>query len=75
MIASDKPLEPIDRLEIIKKSFEEVGLIVDNMEITHDGNQAIVKLKDVLESLIVNMRERPSLVVGNLIFKLEEFDI
>ena len=78
MLASDASLTSIERLEIIKKSFEEAGLQISDIQITDDGMQAFVKLDDVHkteEILTVNMRERPSLVVGNQIFKLEEFDV
>lgn len=77
MLASDNPLTAIERLEIIKKSFENVGIAVDKMEITADNNCAHVQIKQDEKIFVLNvaMRERPSLVIGDHIFKLEEFDI
>ena len=77
MLASDVPLTAIERLEIIKKSFENIGVTVNKMEITADNNCAHIQIKqdDKIFILNVAMRERPSLVIGDNIFKLEEFDI
>lgn len=75
MIATDERMSVDVLLQTIKLSFESVGVTVDRMDLSNDMNHCDIWLHGEDVMLRVIIRTRPSLVVGDQIFKLEEFDI
>jgi hypothetical protein len=75
MIATDGRMSVDVLLQTMKLSFESVGVTVDRMDLSNDMNHCDIWLHGEDTMLRVIIRTRPSLVVGDQIFKLEEFDI
>lgn len=75
MIASDSPQTADTLIQIIQMSFENSGVIVRSIEISPDLNHCDIMLNDEIVPIKVTIRQRPSLVVDGMIYKLEEFDI
>lgn len=75
MIASDQPQTIDTILQTIKLSFESAGVNIERLDLSNDLNHCDVLLENEETILRVIIRQRPSLVIGNQIFKLEEFDI
>jgi hypothetical protein len=75
MIATDHPQTIDTILQTIKLSFESAGVNIERLDLSNDLNHCDVLLEGEEVSLRVVIRQRPSLVIGDQIFKLEEFDI
>ena len=74
MIATDEPMSVDVLLQTIKLSFENAGVAVHRMDLSNDLNHCDIILQGEDTPIKVIIRTRPSLVVGDQIFKLEEFD-
>jgi hypothetical protein len=75
MIASDAPQTTDTLLQIIRMSFENSGVDVKSLEMSHDLMHCDALLNDEKSPIRIIIRQRPSLVVDGVIYKLEEFDI
>jgi hypothetical protein len=73
VIATDNEPTPEEILQTIKLSFERVGVEITSIELS-SNNMCIVGIKGEEHKLIVTIRCRPSLVIGDKIYRLEEFD-
>lgn len=74
IITADAPMSENILLQTIRLSFESAGLNVKRMDLSNNLTYCDVFLDEELDSLRVTIRQRPSLVVGDKIFKLEDFD-
>jgi hypothetical protein len=75
IIATDEPQTLDTLLKTIELSFENAGALISEMRMSPDLNHCEVLLVGAVVPLRVVIRSRPSLVIGDQIFKLEEFDI
>lgn len=74
-MATDEPLNADALLDVIKTSFSTAGISLDKIELSVDLNYCDVLITGESEPLRIIIRSRPSLVVGDDVYKLEEFDI
>ena len=75
MVASDQPLTLDDLTTTISLSLEQAKLEIKELTISNDLGYCDVLLKGATEPIRIIIRSRPSLVYGDQIFKLQEFDI
>lgn len=75
VIATDEPPTADLILNTVRLSFEQAGFTIVQIAVSDDLRTCEVLLEDIGRGLVVNVRWRPSLVVGDKIFKLEEFEL
>jgi hypothetical protein len=75
IVQSDERLTNELILQTIKLSFEKANLALADLVLSHDGGHCDVLIADEEIPIRVIIRVRPSLVVGDLVFKLDELDI
>lgn len=74
LVASENEPTDDDIIATIEKSFENAGVEIATIILSADLRICSLTLKDGTH-LQVHIRWRPSLVVGDKIFRLSEFDI
>jgi hypothetical protein len=74
LVASENEPTDDDILSTIEKSFENAGVEIGTIVLSADLRVCDITLKDGT-SLRVLIRWRPSLVIGDKIYRLSEFDI
>jgi hypothetical protein len=75
LIASDVPHTATTLLDTIKMSFDNSGVAIAEMQMSHDLNHCDILIEGETVPIRVIIRSRPSLVIDGIIYKLEEFDI
>jgi hypothetical protein len=75
LLATDEQLTPESLMQIIKLSFENANVGVSKLILSPDHNHCDVYIEGEEWPARVIIRVRPSLVVGDLVFKLDELDI
>jgi hypothetical protein len=72
---TDEPLDADALVAVIRTSFEGAKIPLASLELSVDLNYCDVLVAGEETPLRIIIRARPSLVVGDNVYKLEEFDI